>query len=263
VPEEPGGEQPSSADQDDSTEVVHAKAERLDRSVSKDLVHHGESALMGEVAAMRQQLRNQRRMMLLGGSFVVVLFLATLVAISSSADSSTATPSTSTVTVTTTPSTTSSTVSTTPEVSLPPTTTDLPPSSSVVPPPTTTAVPAVGPIPEVHLSGQYAILDGYGFDFDDGDQSETYGDIVHDGQTVTSTNGAVIANGVAHPTEYGRCATVPDNAYRTHIGFAEFSANPVLCVRTSGERLAYLELTSFPTSNGGDRMSFRWTTWRK
>ncbi|HEY7591852.1 MAG TPA: hypothetical protein VH969_01755 [Actinophytocola sp.] len=247
---------------DGAGEIVRAKAERLDKAEPAHVVGNDDAGLRGEVAALKKQLqRNQRTMIIVVPTLVLLVLVFMVVALTMFApQASTEGSASSTATTATTTATTTTTSSSTALPSQAPTTTS-PVATTTAP--ATAATPKRVPAPEVFLSGQHELGSDWIFDLDDGSEWSSIGDIVHDGEAVSGHDGAVIALGRTADDEYTRCATVPKADYRSHIPFAEFVDNPILCVRTDEGRLAYLELTSFPDSNGGDDMTFRWTTWKK
>jgi hypothetical protein len=271
VPTDPDDDQDVTAPSPENTlpaEVIRAKAERLDRTEPTEVVGRDEEALRSEVAALRKQLRNQQRTTIIVVPLVVLLVVVVVVVMLASAPEAlpTSAGNRSTASTTTTSSSSSSTSrapspapTTTAETTAETTAADT--TTVTVPPPTTT-VPQAIPAPQVHLNGQDDIYRDAEFDFDSGSTYYT-GDITHDGEAVSATNGALVAHGIPAADEYNRCATVPRADFQSHLRFSEFVDNPILCVFTDEGRLAFVELTGFPTSNGGSRMTFRWTTWRK
>jgi hypothetical protein len=246
----------------DNGELVHAKAERLDRPRDPNGVVPAGSAPPAQVASLRKQLVRYR--VAAAGAVVLVIFLITVIVSLSGASTGDSLPP-GAATPTTVTSTASSSPVTTRATPAPTTTVSTAAPATTPPPATTAAAPPAIPAPPVYLNGQDDLSEGRHFNLDDGDEwlSSAYGDIVHDGVAISGVSGAVLALGMAGSDEYSRCGLVVPNAYRSHIPFAEFANNNILCVRTTEGRLAYLELTSIPDGNGRQRFSFRWTTWKK
>jgi hypothetical protein len=254
---------------DRSDAVIRAHAERLDRVEPSDVVRSGDPGLRSEVAELRKQLQGYRRTVVLVVPMIVLLLVVLVVVMFTSAPDALPEGSgngTPTVTVSTTTTTTSSGA---PSVRPTPSTTTTSASSTPATVTVTGAAETVAkriPAPPVFLNGQEDLRTGGIFDFDQGAETDNIlseGDLTHDGEAISGTEGAVLAPGVLADDEYTRCAAVPAAEYESHIRFSEFADNPILCVRTNDGRLAYAELTDFPTSNGGDDMTFRWTVWEK
>lgn len=251
---------------DRSDAVIRAHAERLDKVEPSDVARPGDPGLRAEVAELRKQLQGYRRTIVLVVPMVVLLLVVLVVVMfTSTPDALPEGAGNGTPTVTVSATTTTNT-SGAPSMRPTPSTTTTAASST----PATVTVSGANtiandvPAPPVFLSGQYEMYADGLFDLDSGSEySSTGSDFTHDGGAVNATNGAVLAHGVRADDEYSSCAAVPTTAFSSHIPFTEFDGNPILCVRTDQDRLAWLELTGHPTSNGGDYMTFRWTVWEK
>lgn len=255
---------PDALEHDQPAEVIRARADRLDRVGPSQVGRSDDSDLRTEVAALKKQLQGYRRTTVVVVPMIVLLLVVVVVVtFASTPDASPEGSGKGTVT-TTAPTTTSSAV---PSVRQSPQATTTTAPSSAVTVTVTGAADTVAkriPAPKVYLNGQERLQTGNIFDFDVASETNLpEGDLTHDGQAISGTDGAVLAHGVPADDEYSSCATVRSTEYESHIPFDEFAGNPILCIRTDEGRLAYAELTDFPTSNGGDYMSFRWTTWEK
>lgn len=252
---------------DDATKVIRAKAERLDvRGEAGELAKTGGTPPETEVLALRNKVRQQRTALLTAGALLVVLLVVLfVVVVSTPSGRSEGSGSTSTTATTTTTTTSSSTPRAEPTTTTTTTTTE----SVTTPAPSTSVVSAENApprtaAPPVHLNGQDYIRSGNTYDLDNGNEFGGDGDIVHDGEAVSGTNGALLAPGKTGPDEYSRCdPALLGDSWRSHILFSGLPAGSVLCVWTTEGRASYLEITGVPNSNGGNNMSFRWTTWQK
>ncbi len=252
---------------DDATKIIRAKAERLDvRGTAAAPAKINEAPPETEVVALRKRVQRQRTALLTAGSLLVIMLIVLFVVIATPAGRSEGSGSTSTAATTTTttssstpraePTTTTNTTTTTTESATTPVS-STPVAPSEIPPPRTVSAPPV------HLNGQDYLLSGSSYDFDRG---TTYGDgdIVHDGKAVSGSEGALLALGKPGSDEYSRCdPAMLENSWRSHIPFSEVPVGSVLCVWTTEGRVSYLEITGAPSSNGGDYLRFRWTTWQK
>jgi hypothetical protein len=255
---------PDATEDDKPTEVIRARADRLDRVGPSQVGRSGDPDLGSEVAALKKQLQGYRRTTVVVVPMIVLLLVVVVVVMFASTPDALPEGSGNGTVTATAPTTTTSVV---PSVRQSPPATTTAASTTAVTVTVTGAADTVAkriPAPKVFLNGQQELASDEVFNFDNGYETNLpEGDVTHDGQALSGTDGAVLAHGVPAEDEYSSCATVPTAGFESHLPFDEFADNPILCIRTDEGRLAYAELTDFPTSNGGDYMSFRWTTWEK